>query len=464
MKRSLIGALLFLTLHALSHTGLAQDTEGRWSLGGHAGLTLWLNDFNQKVVGDGWEAMLRYGVVKWFSLGFHMGYEELKSANSPTVPGLLADYEKLHAFPASFIGTIHLSPGSSVAPFVYAGVGGMAYKRKDGLNNVVGGNKFNTSIHLPVGIGVELFQTSNLSIVADVGYRFLDDLTDFFRKSPNDGYATAKAGLNWYFAKKAEEPEITDSDGDGITDSEEGQLGTDPNKADTDGDGLSDGDEARMHKTDPLKADTDGDGISDRDEVLRYKTDPLVADTDGDGLSDGDEILTHRTNPLKADSDGDTLTDGDEIVRYKTDPLKADTDGGGVSDGVEVGRGTNPLDANDDAPKPESFEFEPINFAFGKSQLPTDVVAKLEKTRSVLMAHPEVAAEIIGHADSIGSHQVNDRISLLRANTVKSWLVENGVPGSRLAVVGTGKREPIAFNSTREGRAKNRRVEIHAKR
>ncbi|MFA5129714.1 MAG: hypothetical protein WC477_02200 [Patescibacteria group bacterium] len=58
-----------------------------------------------------------------------------------------------------------------------------------------------------------------------------------------------------------------DSDGDGLSDADEVQLGTDPHSADTDGDGLSDGDEVHLWHTDPLKADTDGDGYSDGAEV-----------------------------------------------------------------------------------------------------------------------------------------------------------------------------------------------------
>jgi len=60
-----------------------------------------------------------------------------------------------------------------------------------------------------------------------------------------------------------------DSDGDGLTDAQELQLGTDPNKKDTDGDGLSDYDEVTKYRTDPLKADTDGDGYADGVEVQK---------------------------------------------------------------------------------------------------------------------------------------------------------------------------------------------------
>jgi len=61
--------------------------------------------------------------------------------------------------------------------------------------------------------------------------------------------------------------EAVDSDGDGLTDSEEAELGTDPGSEDSDGDGLSDGDEVNQHGTDPTSEDTDGDGYSDSDEV-----------------------------------------------------------------------------------------------------------------------------------------------------------------------------------------------------
>jgi hypothetical protein len=59
----------------------------------------------------------------------------------------------------------------------------------------------------------------------------------------------------------------TDTDGDGLTDTEEKSLGTDITKADTDGDGLFDREEVKVYKTDPLKKDTDGDGIDDGTEV-----------------------------------------------------------------------------------------------------------------------------------------------------------------------------------------------------
>jgi len=132
-----------------------------------------------------------------------------------------------------------------------------------------------------------------------------------------------------------------DTDGDGLTNSEEAQIGTDPLNPDTDGDGLGDGEEVKTYGTNPLNPDTDSDGLGDGDEVHNRRTDPLNPDTDADQLMDGDEI-NRNTDPLNPDTDGDLLGDGDEVTRG-TDPLNPDTDGDGLNDGTEVSIGTDPL-------------------------------------------------------------------------------------------------------------------------
>jgi Tol biopolymer transport system component len=115
---------------------------------------------------------------------------------------------------------------------------------------------------------------------------------------------------------------------------------------DTDGDGLSNSDELKLG-TDPLNPDTDGDGLTDGQEANILRTNPLVADTDQDGLPDGQEVQIYKTNPLNPDTDGDLLSDGDEVNR-KTDPLNPDTDKDGLNDGVEISIGTDPLQPDTD--------------------------------------------------------------------------------------------------------------------
>ncbi len=182
---------------------------------------------------------------------------------------------------------------------------------------------------------------------------------------------------------------LDDTDGDGLTDTEEAAQGTDPNVADSNSDGLKDGWHVYILGTDPLSTDTDGDGLSNTQETT-LGTSPTKADTDGDALSDFDEVnldgdpATYQagvdTDPLNADTDADGVSDGAEVaasfdplvaqtdhdgdgvptlteVQNGTDPLKADTDGDGLSDAVETNTGvfvdatdtgTNPLKADTD--------------------------------------------------------------------------------------------------------------------
>ena len=88
----------------------------------------------------------------------------------------------------------------------------------------------------------------------------------------------------------------------------------------------------------------------------------------------------------------------------------------------------------------------------GKAKL-SDLVAKLQGTDiEVVVA--------TGHTDSIGSDAYNMKLSLRRASAVKAFLVSKGIPADRVFVEGKGESQPVASNKTREGRAKNRRVEV----
>jgi hypothetical protein len=131
-----------------------------------------------------------------------------------------------------------------------------------------------------------------------------------------------------------------DSDGDGLTDTRELEIGTDPNNPDTDDDGLSDGEEVLRRNTDPLNADTDGDLLTDGAEVLEHNTDPLNPDTDDDQLIDGEEIQL-GTDPRNPDTDSDGLQDGEESPPCP-DPLNPDSDGDGIIDGQDL----DPCDPN----------------------------------------------------------------------------------------------------------------------
>jgi len=101
-----------------------------------------------------------------------------------------------------------------------------------------------------------------------------------------------------------------------------------------------------------------------------------------------------------------------------------------------------------------------VNFEFNSSRLTPESYPVLYHVTQKLKKFPQLKIEIDGHCDSIGTVQVNQRISLERANVVKDYMVERGINESRIKTVGYGFTRPIADNSTSEGRAMNRRIEF----
>jgi len=501
MKRAIF---VLIVLAVAAQVGLSQDVPtspgwfnryGRLSAGVQGGGNMWINDFDTKNITGGGNLFIRYAFTRVVSLGVMGGYDVIQSKNDKIVAtdfALQHGFIQDHGFSADGAIWLHFAPGKTVSPYLYAGIGHFWYKR------IVEGDKpwvtdeTYESIHIPVGLGLEVGLSKHLAFSAEIGARILGKNTDNYLTGKEnflktDWYPTGRLGLSYYFGSSPDD----DNDGDGLTNGYEEKIGTDPNKADTDGDGLSDydevtkymtgptkpdsdndglsdGDEVTKYHTDPLKADTDGDGLNDGAEVLTYHTDPLKVDTDGDGLNDGQEIMTNHTDPLKADSDGDGLNDGDEVMKYHTDPLKVDTDGGTVFDGQEITNGTNPLDPNDDVPKPKiqtievgkAIVLEGIVFATGKATIEDESEATLEQAFNVMKENLNLAVEIRGYTDNVGKVASNQRLSLRRAEAVRSWLVKKGIDSTRITVKGLGPANPISDNSTPEGRSKNRRIEF----
>jgi outer membrane protein OmpA-like peptidoglycan-associated protein len=102
-----------------------------------------------------------------------------------------------------------------------------------------------------------------------------------------------------------------------------------------------------------------------------------------------------------------------------------------------------------------------IFFRTGQSQLLPLASEKLDKVAEVLKDQGSgKVITIMGHTDSKGSTQLNQRLSQERAEAVRNYLMQQGVPAAQIKAVGMGEERPVANNSTAEGRANNRRVEI----
>jgi len=99
-------------------------------------------------------------------------------------------------------------------------------------------------------------------------------------------------------------------------------------------------------------------------------------------------------------------------------------------------------------------------FDFNKADLKQEAKTKLDDLGSKTK---EINLEVIiavGHTDSIGGDAYNDKLSVKRAESIKTYLTSKGVEANRVYTEGKGKKQPVADNKTAEGRAKNRRVEI----
>ncbi len=116
----------------------------------------------------------------------------------------------------------------------------------------------------------------------------------------------------------------------------------------------------------------------------------------------------------------------------------------------------------DEVPVPPKkvFILEGVNFESGKATITQDSYVSLMKVVDIMEAFPETTFEIVGHTDNVGRPEKNKQLSADRAESVKNFLVEKGVSESRMVTRGVGDSEPIAANTTAEGRAKNRRIEF----
>lgn len=101
-----------------------------------------------------------------------------------------------------------------------------------------------------------------------------------------------------------------------------------------------------------------------------------------------------------------------------------------------------------------------IYFDIGKADLKPLSDPELYRLKKFLQLNPNVKVEISGHTDNTGNVSTKKELSLMRASTVRDWLLQQGIPGRNMQVAGYGMERPVSTNDTPEGRAENRRVEV----
>lgn len=283
----------------------------------------------------------------------------------------------------------------------------------------------------------------------------------------------AVAGWTWGIGAKPK-----DTDGDGVYDKKDKCPDT-PHGCKVDADGC------------PLDGDKDGvcDGLDQcPDTPAGWPVDAKGCnlDSDGDGVPDGADKCPNTVKGCKvdaagcpADADADGVCDGlDQCpntlkgCRVDGKGCPVDSDADGVCDGLDQCPGT-PAGAKVDAkgcepPKPvfftpeqKEFILEGVKFANNSAKLDPGSTIILDRIADALKSYPDTKIEIGGHTDSTGSDAYNMKLSNARAKAVHDYLVSKGANPANLTFHGYGETKPIADNKTADGRAKNRRVELH---
>ena len=340
-----------------------------------------------------------------------------------------------------------------------------------------------------VGAGMRVQMTDSMSLRVDLRNYLAGDYTA----------QVLSAGLSFRFG--GESP--IDDDGDGIPSFRDNCPDT-PAGATVDGHGCP--------------ADGDGDEILDglddcptTPEGWPVDDNGCPTDGDGDGVPDGRD--TCDNTPLGAvvdyegcpvDSDGDQVPDGlDDCMATPEGALvdaqgcALDEDGDGVPDGLDTCEGTPaglpvdadgcPIDSDGDGLKDDvdacpafagpggvdeegcprfrmdktaRISMPGVTFAFGSSVLTDAGKEELGALVAALNFYDDLIFEIEGHTDDVGSERDNFLISMDRARSVRRFLADAGINPDRMSIRGYGEIRPIADNTTKEGRALNRRIEV----
>ncbi|HXG51129.1 MAG TPA: OmpA family protein [candidate division Zixibacteria bacterium] len=101
-----------------------------------------------------------------------------------------------------------------------------------------------------------------------------------------------------------------------------------------------------------------------------------------------------------------------------------------------------------------------VLFDFDKSNIKPEAAKILDRLVAFMKENKDKRVSLSGHTDSIGTEAYNQKLSERRVNSVRDYLVKHGIERDRITGQGFGESKPIADNRTKEGRAKNRRVEI----
>ncbi len=209
--------------------------------------------------------------------------------------------------------------------------------------------------------------------------------------------------------------------------------------------------------------DADNDGIDDKNDKCPDKAEDMDGFEDSDGCPDPDNdqdgVPDGQDRCASSAEDRDGFEDDDGCPDM-------DNDRDGVADEWDKCPDVRGSPDNQGCPKTKEIQrgalvLKGVTFQSGKAVLTPNSFTVLNMVYESLAEWTEVRLEIQGHTDSQGSDAVNMSLSQKRAESVRNYLIRKGIDPARLLAVGYGEGRPIASNATADGRAQNRRVELH---
>jgi outer membrane protein OmpA-like peptidoglycan-associated protein len=325
-----------------------------------------------------------------------------------------------------------------------------------------------------------------------LGFNFwVDPLIGFFIESNYnnlftdkvDNYMHHSVGVRWRVGGG------NDTDGDGITDDKD-KCPTTPGLKelegcpDSDADGVTDAEDACPNTAGLAELqgcpDSDGDGVADKDDACPDEAGKKelqgCPDSDNDGVADKNDECPNEagSKDLKGcpDRDGDGIADKNDECPDNAGSKSLmgcpDRDGDGIADkNDKCPDEAGPKDNNGCPIPKEKIEkelkmgAEQIQFETGKSVIRKESASSLDKIIALMNEYPNSKFTVEGYTDNVGNAASNKALSQQRADAVKKYFTDKGIAADRLMSIGYGIEKPIASNATAQGRAQNRRVEIH---
>lgn len=453
-------------------------------LGSSGGVSYYLGDFSKSKIeffarGE-FEYFFESQSTGLFGIKVNSGYGAFSGENNvPVLIGKPSRYSTRFSnyFFNGNIGLVYLLNLGSVYP--YLSVGGHStfwYKVLDEKKNEAYDKRPDVTIGFfgEAGLKFKLSEGLTLNFAGIFSSPNTDEL-DGLVSSKKDIYLTGLVGFSVFLGGQK------DSDKDGVLDKFDLCLNTPPGiPVDEFG--------CPVKKTN----DKDGDGVIDefdqcpdtpRGVEVNEKGCPL--DSDLDGVPDYMDRCPGTPKDFPVDSKGCPLdSDGDGVfdaldkcpntpanVEVNDVGCPKDSDNDGVPDNLDKCPDTIPVTKVDSSgcpveekqilPEEKTYILQGMTtFEKGKSNLTESAKVELKKLAEIILKYPGSVWRIEGHTDSQGSSEFNKKLSQKRADAVKIYLIQIGVPATMLIAEGMGEVYPIADNRTEEGRQKNRRVVI----